>query len=90
MFRIQRIFNNFIVNIDKTLNEIFYDFTLSHSEDLLSKSFVDVILTLSSTVYRSTQRVIRLEIVDVIAFAQMHAKYYYDRDHTSIFMKTNE
>ena len=90
MFRIQRILNNFIVNIDKTFNETFYDFTLFHSEDLLSKSFVDVILILSSIVYRSTQRVIRLEIVDVIAFAQMYVKYYYDKDHILIFMKTDE
>ena len=90
MFRIQRILNNIIINIDKTLNEIFYDFTLFHSENLLSKFFVDVILTLSSTVFRSTQRVIRNEIIDVIAFAQMHAKYYYDKNHISVFMKIDD
>ena len=88
--RIQRILNNFIVSIDKTLNETFYDFTSTHSENLLSKSLADVALISSSTVYRSTQRIVRFEIVDVIAFAQMHAKYYYDKDHASIFMKTDE
>ena len=90
MFRIQRIFNNIIVSIDKTFNEIFYDFTLFHSENLLSKFFVDAILTFSSIVYRSIQRVIRNKIIDVITFAQMHAKYYYDKDYISIFMKIDD
>ena len=90
MSRIQRIFNNIIINIDKTFNEIFYDFTLSHSRNLLSKSLANVTLTFSSIVYRSTQRIIRFEIIDVIAFAQMHAKYYYDKKHASIFMKIDE
>ena len=90
IFRIQRIFNNFIINIDKTFNETFYDFTSTHSNDLLLKSLANVVLILSSTVYCSTQRIVRFEIVDVIAFAQMHVKYYYVKDHASIFMKTNE
>ena len=90
MFRIQRIFNNIIVSIDKTFNEIFYDFTLFHSKNLLSKFFVDVILIFSSIVFRSIQRVIRNEIIDVIAFAQMHAKYYYDKSHISVFMKIDD
>ena len=90
MFRIQRIFNNFIISIDKTLNEIFYDFILFHSKDLLSKFFVDAILIFSSIVFRSIQRVIRNKIIDVITFAQMHVKYYHDKNHISIFMKTND
>ena len=90
VFRIQRIFNNFIINIDKTLSETFYDFISTHSENLLSKSLADVVLTLSSTVYRSIQRIVRFEIVDVITFVQMHVKYYYDKNHVSIFIKTNE
>ena len=49
-----------------------------------------VILTFSSIVYFSIQRIIRNEIIDVITFAQMHVKYYYDKNHISIFMKTND
>ena len=88
--RIQRILNNLIVNIDKTFNEVSYDFTSTHSKNLLSKFVANVSLTFSSIVYRFVQRIIRIEIIDAIVFAQMHVKYYYDKEHASIFMKIDD
>ena len=89
-FRIQRIFNNSIVNIDKTFDEVSYDFTSTHSKSLLSKFVANVSLTFSSIVYRFVQRIIWIEIIDVVVFVQMHVKYYYDKKHASIFMKIDD
>ena len=73
---IQRNINNsIIIVIDKTSNEISYEFTLTQIFDLL-KSFEESSLSLS--------QMIRQKAVDVLIFAQMNFKFYYDRKHQSI------
>ena len=72
MLRIQRDINNSsIVVTKKTLNEIFYKFTFTQSIDLL-QFFVELL-----------SQIIRMKIVDVIAFDQINFKFYYDRKHQS-------
>ena len=103
--KMQRHFNNFtFVTIDKTLNETSYDFISIQLMNVLRQLVViDLIdelrqsfeLTTSSrksfaNVSFSIVIRIRSEIADVIAFAQMTSKYYYDRKHQSLFMKTDD
>ena len=72
---IQRDINNSVVIVtDKTSNEISYEFTLTQIFDLL-KSFEKSSLSLS--------QMTRLEAADVLIFAQMNFKFYYDRKHQS-------
>ena len=76
IFDIQRDINNSIViAIDKTFNEISYEFIFTQIFDLL-KFFEKSSLSLS--------QMIRQKIVDVLIFAQMNFKFYYDRKHQSI------
>ena len=76
IFEIQRNINNSIVIvIDKTFNEIFYEFILTQSFDLL-KLFAKLSLSLS--------QMIRLKIANVLIYAQINFKFYYDRKHQSI------
>ena len=76
IFDIQRDINNsIIIVIDKTSNEISYEFTFTQIFDLL-KSFEESSLSLS--------QMTRLEAADVLIFAQMNFKFYYDRKHQSI------
>ena len=101
--KMQRHFNNsHSIIIEKTFNEIFYDFIFIQSLNVLRQSFVidfvDELKELSIVDSRksfanasfSTVTRTRFEIVDVIAFAQMTNKHYYDRKHQSLFMKVDE
>ena len=86
---IQRLLNNVIsATIDKTLNEVDFDFILLQVADL-NKSFIEadvfVVVTAAKRILESQQ--IRIEIADVIVFAQMNVKNHYDRKHQSFFMK---
>ena len=66
--------NNISINIDKISNKIIYDFIFTQFNDLL-KFFANTI---------ALSIIIRNEIIDDIAFAQINVKYYYDRKHHSI------
>ena len=83
--RFQRDFNNAIINIDKFLNEIVYDFT---SIQILNLSFLQFLTDDLSL--KKRRLIIRHEIVDVIVFEQMNAKFHYDRKHQSLYMKSND
>ena len=101
--KMQRHFNNFhSIIIEKTFNKIFYDFIFIQFLNVLRQSFVidfvDELKKLSivdnhksladasfSTVTRT-----RFKIADVIAFAQMINKHYYNRKHQFLFMKVDE
>ena len=99
----QRHFNNSHSTItEKTLNEVFYDFTFIQSLNVLRQSFVidladelkelsivDSRKPLADASFSAVTRT-RFEIADVIAFAQMTSKHYYDRKHQSLFMKADE
>ena len=67
IFKIQRDINNLlIVVIEKTFNEIVYEFIFIQSMDLLL-FFV-----------KSLSQIIRIKTIDVIAFDQINFKFYYD------------
>ena len=75
IFDIQRNINNSVVIvIDKTFNEISYEFTFTQIFDLL-KFFEESSLSLL--------QMTRLKVADVLIFAQMNFKFYYDRKHQS-------
>ena len=78
LFKLQRVFNNNVLNIDHILNEIVYDFT-SIQSSLISISIV--VVDIVSINIRVVQRIIRFEIIDVIALNQMFAKLNYDKKH---------
>ena len=76
IFEIQRDINNLIIIvIDKTFNEIFYEFIFTQSFDLL-KFFAKLSLSLS--------QMTRLKAANILIFAQINFKFYYDRKHQSI------
>ena len=70
----QNINNSVVIVIDKTFNEISYEFTLTQIFDLL-KSFEESSLSLS--------QMTQLKAADALIFAQMNFKFYYDRKHQS-------
>ena len=89
---IQQLLNNVIsVIIDKISNEVDFDFISLQVADL-KKSFIEinvfVVVTTTERILESQQ--IRIEMTNVIIFAQMNVKHHYDRKHQSLFMKKNE
>ena len=82
--RFQRDFNNAITNVDKSLNEIVYDFT---SIQTLNLSFLQSMTNDLSL--KKRRLIIRHEIIDVIVFEQINVKFHYDRKHQSLNMKSN-
>ena len=103
LIKLQRHFNNFhFVTIHKTLNETFYEFISLQSLNMfrqfaifdliddLKKSFAtDNRKFFAKTFFNAITRA-RFEVIDVIAFAQMINKYYYDRKHQFLFMKIDD
>ena len=101
--KMQRHFNNsHSTIIEKTLNEVFYDFIFIQSLNVLRQSFVidlvdelkefsivDSRKSLANAFFSAVTRT-RFEIADVIAFAQMINKHYYDRKYQFLFMKADE
>ena len=91
LFVIQRHFNNHrSIVIDKTFNEIVYDFTSMQFFSL--RKFVDAKQSImkwklfTKTSFSFFARV-KIEIVDFIAFAQMQIKHHYDRKYQFLYMK---
>ena len=89
---IQRLLNNVIfVIIDKTSNEIDFDFFSLQIVDLnkfFTENFFVVVVSTIDRIVETQQ--IRVEIANAIMFAQMNVKHYYDRKHQSLFIKKNE
>ena len=83
MSRLQRDFNNVTIVIDKSFNEIFYDFTSIQFLDLLLQKIFDLSL-------KNNRLITRLKTFDVIVFEQMNVKFHYDKKHQSLFMKTKD
>ena len=103
LFRLQRHFNNsHSVITRKTLNETSYEFTSLQSlnmlrqfatsdltDDLKESFVIDNRKSFAEISFNVVTRA-RFEVTDVIAFAQMTSKYYYDRKHQLLFMKTDD
>ena len=103
LFRLQRHFNNFhSVITRKTFNETSYEFTSLQSlnmlrqfatsdltDDLKESFVIDNRKSFAEISFNVVTRA-RFEVTDVIAFAQMTSKYYYDRKHQLLFMKTDD
>ena len=101
--RLQRHFNNsHFVTIHKTFNETFYEFislqSLNMLRQLVTSDLIDDLKesfaadnrkSFAKISFNATTRV-RFEMIDVIAFAQMINKYYYDRKHQFLFMKIDD
>ena len=93
--KIQRHFNNeqFAI-IDKTFNEIIYDFTFVQSFNL--KKFVDSssnnvdVKKIFVKIFFSLFARVKIEIVNSIVFVQMNIKHHYDRKHQSFYMKFDD
>ena len=65
-------------------------FATSDFTDDLKESFAtDSRKSFAEIFFSATARV-RFEVIDVIAFAQMINKYYYDRKHQFLFMKIDD
>ena len=78
MLKFQRVFNNSVVNIDHTFNEIVYDFTSTQSNLIFLQQFAKFIVVVD---LRVAQRIVRAKINDVIILSQMYFKLKYDRKH---------
>ena len=103
LLKLQRQFNNsHFVIIRKTFNETSYEFTSLQSlnmlrqlatfdltDDLKESFAIDNRKSFVKTSFNVVARV-RFEVIDVIAFAQMISKYYYDRKHQILFMKIDD
>ena len=103
LFRLQRHFNNFhSVIIRKTLNETSYEFislqflnmlrqfvTSDFIDDLKESFAIDSRKSFAEIFFNVVAHV-RFEMIDVITFAQMISKYYYDRKHQLLFMKIDD
>jgi hypothetical protein len=79
---IQSRMNNFIITLDKTLNEIVYEFISIQSIDfthIKNTSKLEKFFTFT-----------RKQVVDVVAWTQMTMKFNYDRKHQSLNMKVDE
>ena len=84
MSRLQRNFNNVTIIIDKSLNEIFYDFTSIQSLNLfLQKIFINLS-------FKNNRLITRLKTFDVIVFDQINVKFHYDRKYQSLFIKSKD
>lgn len=84
LLKIQRHLNNVVtITIDKTSNEIVYDFTSIQTLDLM-KSFAKN-LFIDETTCRT-----RMIVTNFIAFAQMIVKFHYDNKHHSLFLKVDD
>ena len=103
LFRLQRHFNNFhSVITRKTFNETSYEFTslqflnmlrqfatFDFTDDLKEFFAIDNRKSFAETSFNVAARA-RFEVIDVIAFAQMTSKYYYDRKHQLLFIKIDD
>ena len=79
--RLQRDFNNVTIVIDKSFNEISYNFTSIQFLNLFLQKIFDLSL-------KNNRLIIRLKTFDVIVFEQMNVKFHYDKKHQSLFIKS--
>ena len=79
LFCFHRSFNN---SDNSTFNEAVYDFISVQTFNLM-KPFADDEFFLNDHRF-----IARLKIFDVMIFAQMNVKYYYEKKHQSFFMKS--
>ena len=87
MLKLQRVFNNNVVNIDHTFNEIVYDFISTQSNLISLQQFAKFIVVVD---LRVAQRIVRAKINDVITLSQMYFKLKYDRKHQSLYMRVDD
>ena len=73
----QRFFNNSIISIDKSSNEICYDFTSLRSSNLISQN-----RQIKTNIFKSIQ--------DIITHAQLLFKHIYDQKHQSLQLQVDE
>jgi hypothetical protein len=77
---IQSQMNNFMISLDKTFNEIVYEFISVQSTDF-TRNIIE-----SQKFFTFTRK----QIVDVVAWAQMIMKQNYDRKHHFIHLKVDD
>ena len=87
MLKLQRVFNNNVVNINHTFNEIVYDFISTQSNLIFLQQFAKLIVVVD---LRVAQRIVRTKINDVITLSQMYFKLKYDRKHQSLYMRVDD
>ena len=61
-----------------------YDFILMQTLNLIKPS------TTIELSFKDLRLIVRIKTFDVIVFAQMNVKYYYDEKHQSLFMKFDD
>ena len=69
MFKLQRVLNNNVANIEHIFNEVVYEFTSTQSNLISQQSFAIVVVDL-----RTTQRIICAKIIDAITLNQIYLK----------------
>ena len=87
MLKFQRVFNNSVVNIDYTFNEVVYDFTSTQSNLIFLQQIAKLIIVVD---LRVVQRIVRAKINDVITLNQMYFKLKYNRKHQSLYMRIDD
>ena len=73
----QRVFNNSVISIDKSFNEICYDFTSLRNSNLISQN-----TQIKTNISKSIQ--------DTIAHTQLLFKHIYDQKHQSLQLRVDE
>ena len=61
-----------------------YDFISMQTLNLMKSS------TIIELFFKNFRFIVRIKAFDVIVFAQMNVKYYYDEKHQSLFMKSDD
>ena len=93
LLKIQRHINNSVfVTIDKSFNEVVYDFTSMQTVDLWKFVIVDEI-SRQSLIDEVTFFVVaraRVKVADFIVFVQIKIKRHYDEKHKSMHMRESD
>ena len=63
----------------KTFNELIYEFKFNKSLNLI------IIINLSQQL-----KLIKIDAIDIISFAQMNQKFYYDRYYQFMYLKRDD
>ena len=93
LFKIQKHINNSVfVIIDKSFNEIVYNFTSVQTVNLWKFVVVDVVNSQSfiDEISFFVAVRVRVKIVDFIVFAQIKIKRHYDEKHKLMHMRKND
>ena len=73
----QRVFHNSIINIEKSLNEVCYDFTSLRNSNLIAQNIIKTNISFKS-------------IQDTIAHTQLLFKHIYDQKHQFFQLQIEE